>query len=95
MSKSRSTSATMTMLSLGFAAMGSASAFAAPHAYQDHSKARHVAGHRLAHPGHAGPVSSAPWTFGSGMYFVPGRGIVGESCDLPTSACPNRKGDSN
>jgi hypothetical protein len=22
-------------------------------------------------------------------HFVPGRGIEGESCDLPTSACPN------
>jgi hypothetical protein len=34
--------------------------------------------------GYAGQVySSAP------VEFVPGRGIVGESCDMPSSACSN------
>jgi hypothetical protein len=28
-----------------------------------------------------------------GYIFVPGVGILGESCDLPTSACPNRYRD--
>ena len=31
---------------------------------------------------------------GSGE-FVPGRGIIGESCDLPTSSCPNDERISN
>jgi hypothetical protein len=28
-----------------------------------------------------------------GYIFVPGVGILGESCDLPTSACSNRYRD--
>jgi hypothetical protein len=28
-----------------------------------------------------------------GYVFVPGVGILGESCDLPTSACPNQYRD--
>jgi hypothetical protein len=28
-----------------------------------------------------------------GYTFVPGVGILGESCDLPTSACPNQYRD--
>ena len=28
-----------------------------------------------------------------GYTFVPGMGILGESCDLPTSACPNQYRD--
>jgi hypothetical protein len=41
--------------------------------------------HHQPQPGYAGPASALhePWE------FVPGRGIVDESCDLPTSACPN------
>jgi hypothetical protein len=36
-------------------------------------------------PGYAGQAhASAPVA-----RFVPGRGIVGESCDLPSSACSN------
>ena len=30
---------------------------------------------------------------GPGYVFVPGVGILGESCDLPTSACPNEYRD--
>jgi hypothetical protein len=41
-----------------------------------------------SHPGYAGPVYSSTTSVGS-YGFVPGRGIVGESCDLPTSACSN------
>jgi hypothetical protein len=29
-----------------------------------------------------------------GYTFVPGVGILGESCDLPTSACPNQYRDT-
>ena len=28
-----------------------------------------------------------------GYVFVPGVGILGESCDLPTSSCPNEYRD--
>ncbi len=31
---------------------------------------------------------------GPGYTFVPGVGILGESCDLPTSACPNQYRDT-
>jgi hypothetical protein len=37
------------------------------------------------YPGYAAPVTPFVRSWG----FVPGRGIVGESCDLPTSACSN------
>jgi hypothetical protein len=30
---------------------------------------------------------------GSGYYYMPGRGIVDEACNLPTSACPNEQRD--
>jgi hypothetical protein len=30
---------------------------------------------------------------GPGYVFVPGKGILGESCDLPTSACSNEYRD--
>jgi hypothetical protein len=44
--------------------------------------------HHHFHPGYAGQVqslapSALPWE------FLPGRGIVGESCELPSSACSN------
>ena len=50
------------------------------------AQARHInPHHNYVRSGYAGPVySSAPVA-----HFVPGRGIVGESCDLPTSACSN------
>jgi hypothetical protein len=50
--------------------------------------------HRHFHAGYAGPMYSSTPSVGSGE-FVPGRGIVGESCDLPTSACPNDERISN
>jgi hypothetical protein len=54
----------------------------------------HARGRRPATPGYAGPVpavvpAEAATYAGSDAYFVPGRGIVGESCDLPTGGCPN------
>lgn len=37
-----------------------------------------------------GYVNAPPHAIvGSGYVFIPGVGILGESCDLPTSACPN------
>lgn len=33
--------------------------------------------------------------FGPGYTFVPGKGIVDEACNLPTSACPNSQRDAN
>jgi hypothetical protein len=38
---------------------------------------------------------SAPHAFyGPGYVFVPGRGILDEACDLPTSTCPNTDRDT-
>jgi hypothetical protein len=44
--------------------------------------------HYQFQPGYAGPVYSSP-SSGATWRFVPGRGLVGESCEMPTSACPN------
>ena len=41
-----------------------------------------------SHAGYAGPAYASTTSVGS-YRFVPGRGIVGESCDLPSSACSN------
>jgi hypothetical protein len=64
------------IITLGLASVGVAQA--RPINYQNHH----------FHPGYAGHAYSqtpsvVPWT------FVPGRGIVGESCELPSSACSN------
>jgi hypothetical protein len=44
--------------------------------------------------GYAAPVPS-PVYLGPGYVFVPGRGILGEDCDMPTSTCPNELRDIN
>ena len=47
--------------------------------------------HNQLYPGYAGEVyPSAP-----AAHFVPGHGIVSESCYLPTSACSNDERISN
>jgi len=40
---------------------------------------------------YGGPPDANPHSVlsGPGYVFVPGRGILGEGCNLPTSACPN------
>jgi hypothetical protein len=87
MSKIRIITGFAFVLSLGITSMGSASAFA--HAASTRTAAHHALHVRMdarivdqvpARPGYA-------WSTGSTVQFVPGRGIVGESCDLPTSAC--------
>ena len=41
--------------------------------------------HNQPQPGYAGQMyAAAPIA-----HFVPGRGVVGESCDMPSSACSN------
>jgi hypothetical protein len=86
MSKILNTTAVVISVSIGFAAMGSAPALATWHPVH-------------AHHGYAGPVPSSvshtALTIESVPQFVPGRGIVGESCDLPSSACPNNERISN
>ena len=59
------------------------------HAVMPASYRHHAGGRRLAAPGYAGPVPAAATYAGPQPYFVPGRGIVGASCDLPSSGCPN------
>jgi hypothetical protein len=72
----RNTAFAAAVLSLGFAVAGSTSAVA-------HEGHRPLA-HQLAVSGYAGPAPSSARTT---VQFVPGRGIWGESCDLPSSAC--------
>lgn len=38
---------------------------------------------------YAGPGGTYGRGFGAPYIFVPGRGILGAPCGLPTSACPN------
>jgi hypothetical protein len=54
----------------------------------------HEARRGVAH--HAGYAARAqmPSDFASGYVFVPGRGILGEDCDMPTSTCPNELRDT-
>jgi hypothetical protein len=84
---------TIAVAAIGFAAVVAAPTFAASAsmakaATNYHTDKRH---HR---PGYAGPAPTDNQQL-SGAWFVPGRGIVGESCDLPTSACPNEERISN
>jgi hypothetical protein len=44
--------------------------------------------HSQFQSGYAGPVYSSPSSAAT-LRFVPGRGLVGESCEMPTSACSN------
>jgi hypothetical protein len=43
--------------------------------------------------GHAAPLPSAAY-LGPGYVFVPGHGILGEDCNMPTSTCPNELRDA-
>lgn len=56
--------------------------------------------HPLHGTRHAGPIvpdgrrGFAPLGYASpGYVFVPGRGIPGEDCNMPTSTCPNEMRD--
>lgn len=51
---------------------------------------RHDVGH---HAGYAGAHASANF-LAPGYVFVPGHGILGEDCDMPTSTCPNELRDT-
>jgi hypothetical protein len=50
--------------------------------------------HNVAH--HAGYAveAHAPSAVAPGYVFVPGHGILGEDCDMPTSTCPNELRDT-
>jgi hypothetical protein len=72
--------------------------FASPVAAASHGHAHHaihqgakVGGARLPYAPEYGFLSHIPSNAirMPGYTFVPGVGILGESCDLPTSACPN------
>ena len=82
MSEILSSAAAVIALSLSFAVVSSDSTFAHEVSHR----------HRLhAHHGYASslPASHVAPTIGHGMQLVPGRGVVDDSCDLPSSACSN------
>lgn len=60
----------------------------AQHAYVAH-RWRHVA-RRYPPAYNGGPNTIA----GPGYVFVPGKGILDEACNLPTSTCPNTMRDT-
>jgi len=86
------------VLSLGLAATGVASAFAHEGRTQKAPRGavhRYV-GHGPARPGYVGPAYSVILSIPNGsIRFVPGQSMIGESCDLPTSACSNDERISN
>jgi len=55
--------------------------------HQRHHDAHHAFNHAS--------VRRLPVLRGPGYFFVPGLGIIGEACNLPTSACPNEMRDVN
>ena len=69
-----------------------------------HHKHVRVTPHLHAHPIHHlvranGPANGYGQTspgapFRPGYVFLPGKGIVGESCDMPTSTCPDTERDT-
>jgi hypothetical protein len=93
MSNMRSTM-TAIILSVGFAAVGSAAVQAQDgsgrtttlRAVHAHSGAR-IAGHSFRRPGYATYLAVDSWTTRPSLRFVPSGGS--ESCDLPSSACSN------
>jgi hypothetical protein len=40
------------------------------------------------------PVYPGSGSAGPGYVFVPGKGILGEDCNMPTSTCPNEVRDT-
>ncbi len=65
-------------------------------AWPHHRRVGHV--HDAPPPGWGAPgrQEPLPWTpgyTGRGFVFVPGRGIPGEDCNMPTSTCPNEMRD--
>jgi hypothetical protein len=54
----------------------------------------HEARRGVAHHAGYAAMTPAPSNFGSGYVFVPGRGILGEDCNMPTSTCPNEVRDT-
>ena len=70
-------------------------AYAGPHYYYGASRARVAHGAALPYGPEYGFLRHVPPNAirGPGYTFVPGVGILGESCDLPTSACTNEYRD--
>jgi hypothetical protein len=61
-----------------------------------HRVHRAYAAHRWHHLPRRAPPTYGPAPnafFGPGYVFVPGRGILDEDCDMPTSTCPNEYRD--
>ena len=73
----------------------------------DHAKRGHAARHSNMYMSYRGPSATLPYgpeygflahvpanaIRGPGYIFVPGVGILGESCNLPSSACTNEYRD--
>ena len=72
------------VLSLGLVAAGEASA-ARPNEAHIRRELRGAVHHNFDGPAYATP----------GFTFIPGHGIAGEACDLPTSDCPNDQRNAN
>jgi len=77
------------VLALGFVSTN-ALAHHAKRDGQHHRHRHHLVRHdRWAPTGPYASPGASPGVAGPGYIFVPGKGILGESCNLPTSTCPN------
>jgi len=63
------------------------------HAGRVHPHATLQRSHRHVAP-HAGYAAGAHASSDFGYVFVPGHGILGEDCNMPTSTCPNELRDT-
>ena len=54
-----------------------------------HQHAHRTFTHGLSNDPYYSVRPQVPVFRGPGYVYVPGKGIVGEACNLPTSACPN------
>jgi hypothetical protein len=84
-------------LVFGQSALASAESYA-PHRTKQSGRAAAYGPHFARRPapiyGYAAPSNlPAGAMVMPGYVFVPGRGILGEACNLPTSACPNTERD--
>jgi hypothetical protein len=90
--------ASVSVIALGVAGLVAMTSGAmAGDAARIHQSARH-AEHAVLHRPHLAHRDLLRGAHGAGAYgagyiYAPGRGIVDEACNLPTSACPNDQRD--
>jgi hypothetical protein len=98
--KNASTVVPVLILTLGFLTTSAVASTAGHDGRQRHARRAHPMVRQMdrharhdAAP-HAGYAAGARSPSDFGYVFVPGRGILGEDCNMPTSTCPNEMRDT-